>query len=60
MTQPDLLHNSPPELVRVHLIAAETERVNPFYSPAEREAREAYHRQKAEKIARGEVWPWPA
>lgn len=49
-TQLDVFDHSPRELAKVHRIAADTERHNPYYPEAERERRAAHYLKEAERL----------
>lgn len=55
MTTPqqlDIITHNPAALARAYRIAAETERHNPYFTPAERAQRAAAHATEAERLER--------
>lgn len=50
--QRDLFRHSPQALASAHRVAADTERHNPYFTPAERAARAAQHLAEAARLER--------
>ena len=51
--QKDMFRDSPHAEAARWRLCAETERVNPYFPPSEREKRAAYYEQRAQDIERG-------
>lgn len=51
-TQLDIITHSPSAMARAYRIAADTERHNPYFSPAERTQRADAHLREAERLER--------